>query len=635
MTIRGDVSYPGVEQTIDCQYTCGWSTSPGRVALTIAPQDVSRIQGTGDLVFNDGVNPPVPIADCQVVDLAAPQGNAGPLTLTLLDGRWRWDFGEISGKWNIPFDRSQTTPPLSTPLNPQGNQPVAPPDIPAEGQIREYTKKTAPELATLLLKAMKVKQYDLKGLDPKATPAVNWVAVNPAAALQQLATDLGCVVAFNPSTLAVSVAKQGEGGPLPGGQVVAEAPELRARPRPAKIRCYGAPDWVQFRISLLAAGVDFDGVVRPLDKLSYRPRDDDWTRIFPPRFAGLPTDEFLPGSRTYLDAEAAAQHSIYRYYLPCPFDDPTALLGKKNPVWDALQKLIEKKPDKQRPPPFAGITFAPRRRDEADKGSEPVWQPPRLLPVKCQSTADDLGRYAIVPAACYGRHTPPHRCRDNGDVRQLYGQTDFKTEVKSPFSIVDLGNDDQAVVFRDRIFAWKPDGRVYPAEIVIECACEIRYRSFQTYRTPFDLKLSNVPAGTGAAVILREDVRLKRIAFYGDDGTFQKFGDNATLAQKRADYYLKGESRKYELTAAGDATYPGLLPIYPDGAVMQVTWSISPPATRASLNTEHALYLPSYRDRLQEPAADLESNRRLHEQIQRTMPVVNLADFWFPNGQVL
>jgi hypothetical protein len=631
-TFRGDVSYPGVDQVTDCQYTCGWSTSPGRVALTIAPQDVSRIQGTGDLVFNDGINQPVPIADCQVVDLTAPAGVTGPLTLTLLDGRWRWDFGDVSGRWNIPFDRSQTVPPLEKPLDPTANQPVPPTTTPAEDQIREYTKKTAPELAKLLLKAMGVKSYDLGGLDPKATPSVNWVAVNPASALQQLATDLGCVVAFNPSTLAVKIAKQGEGGPLPGGQTVVESPELRARPRPSKIVCYGAPDRVQMRIPLLAAGLDFDGAVRPLDKLSYRPVDGDWRKVFPPHFAGLPPLGFLPGTRTTLDAVALARHSVYRYYLPCPFDHPddVALPGplkpRRNPVWEMLRERIDPRPWEQEAPPLPygltrGTPYGVRQRLKTII-LDIEWAMPRLLPVKNQATTDDLGRYAIAPAACYGRHTPPERCKVGVDVTQVYDQTDANTEVKTPFSIVDLGNDDQAIVFHRYVYAWKSDQRIYPAEIVIECACEIRYKSFQTYRTPFELKLNNVPSGTGAATIIREDVRFQRTVVYKDDGSIQGIGDNKTLTKKRADYYLKGESRKYELTAAGDATYPGLLGIYPDGAIMQVTWSTSPPTTRASMNTEHALYLPSYLDRLKEDAADLESTRRTREQLDAAMPPI-------------
>src|SRR5215468_2309282 len=101
----GDSSFPGVVQIIDCTYTCGWSTAPGRVVLEISPQDVSQINGTGDLVLADGINAPITFKDCQVVELQAPQGDAGPLILTLDDGRWKWDFSERSGRYNIPFDR--------------------------------------------------------------------------------------------------------------------------------------------------------------------------------------------------------------------------------------------------------------------------------------------------------------------------------------------------------------------------------------------------------------------------------------------------------------------------------------------------------------------------------------------------
>jgi hypothetical protein len=631
--LRPNATYPGVRQVLDCQYSVGWSTSPGRIALTIVPQDVSAIQGTGDLTFDDGLNPSVTIADCQVVDLVAPNGDAGPLTLTLLDGRWRWDFGEVWGRWNVHFDRSQTVPPLAQPLNPPANQPQPPPTpAPAEEQIREISRMVAPDLAKILLAAMKVKKYDLRGLDPKATPSVNWVAANPAAALQQLASDLGCVVAFNPSTLAVSIAKQGDGGPLPGGQTLVEAPELKARPRPSRIRCYGARDRVQMRIPLLAAGIDFDGAVKPLDKLSYRPVSGDWTGVFPPHFGGLPPAEKLSGKRTTLDAVALARRSVYLYYLPLMLDDPAVMPPgeaepNSNPVTRELEKLITARPAQkelpfgvQRWPPY-GVQIIHRGGRTAPPGIGRTWGNIRLLPVKNEVTTDDLGRYATAPAACYGRHSPPERCRVNGDVIQAYDQTTPETEVKVPFSIVDLGNDEQAVVFHQYVWALKsagPDrGKAKPAEIVIECACEIAYKSLQYYRTPFDLKLNNVPPGTGVATIIREDVRFQRTAFYDAGNKFTNIGDNKTLAEKRANYYLSGEARKYELSAAGDVTYPGFQTIYPDGAIMQVTWSLSPPTTRASMNTEHALYLPSFKDRLREDNADLEANRRAKEQIEK------------------
>jgi hypothetical protein len=257
-----------------------------------------------------------------------------------------------------------------------------------------------------------------------------------------------------------------------------------------------------------------------------------------------------------------------------------------------LRERIDPRPWEQEAPPLPygltrGTPYGVRQRLKTII-LDIEWAMPRLLPVKNQATTDDLGRYAIAPAACYGRHTPPERCKVGVDVTQVYDQTDANTEVKTPFSIVDLGNDDQAIVFHRYVYAWKSDQRIY----------------------------------TGAATIIREDVRFQRTVVYKDDGSIQGIGDNKTLTKKRADYYLKGESRKYELTAAGDATYPGLLGIYPDGAIMQVTWSTSPPTTRASMNTEHALYLPSYLDRLKEDAADLESTRRTREQLDAAMPPI-------------
>jgi hypothetical protein len=624
IVLSGTVSYPGVRAWMDCAYTIGWSVTPGRIVLTIPPQDVSEIQGTGNLMLSDGVNPPVKIADCVVVDLQAPQGDSGPLVLTLLDGRWRFDFSEISGRYNIPFERSQTIPPLAQPGSPGANQ-IQPPQAapPGEEAILPGSMRTAKELATLLLKAMKVKKYDLSGLDPKATPSVNWVAVNPAQALAQLAGDLGCIVAFNPSTLAVSVLKQGDGKDLPGGELQS-APDLKAKPRPETLRLRGAPDHVQMRVVLLAIGEDFDGAFRPLAKLSYRPVDGDWTKYEPGSWSALPSTGFLPGARTFQDAVELAARSVYLYYAPLYFADPAdvALLAanpervKVNPALEFIRKELNRKPP-VKPQQFAIVRPTTGKTAKADADFYDF----RLLPFGNLVTTDDIGRAGVIPARCFGKHSPPEYVKIGEKVALKYDDTTTATEVKVPFSIVDIGNGDQAIKFAKRVYARHSDGKVYPAEIVIECAVEFALSSGYWFRSGWDVKVgasgataarngTAVHGDTKVGVIVREDVKYQRTAQYNTGNTFKGFSHNEKVMQKRADYYLRGELRKYELVESGDATYPGIRLIPLDGAVMQVSWSISPPTTRASRSTEHALYIPSFEQRRSIENNTLEDQRR-------------------------
>jgi hypothetical protein len=65
----------------------------------------------------------------------------------------------------------------------------------------------------------------------------------------------------------------------------------------------------------------------------------------------------------------------------------------------------------------------------------------------------------------------------------------------------------------------------------------------------------------------------------------------------RANYYLDGMMKKYQVKAAQTVEYNQILPISLDGAVSQVTWQVgggSPVRTTASLNCEHATFVPPY-----------------------------------------
>jgi hypothetical protein len=79
----------------------------------------------------------------------------------------------------------------------------------------------------------------------------------------------------------------------------------------------------------------------------------------------------------------------------------------------------------------------------------------------------------------------------------------------------------------------------------------------------------------------------------------QGFGIDDTIA--RSNHYLVGAARKYETTAGDSRTYNGLVEIWLDGAIQQVTWSVGEPGgavTVASRNSEHSPWVAPYPARL-------------------------------------
>lgn len=601
-SLYGMAFWPGVRQVMSCTYTCSRGITPGTAILTIAPTDIGNIAEVGDLLITDGARSFV-LADCHIVEPSYSAGAGGQvMRLVIEDHRWRWRLRSlIAGHYNILEERYFDIPQIqaSSWQAIRGNEPHPPYIPPGEEPIRKETKKTAPELCRLLLDALGEPDAVITGIDPKATPAVNWDATPPAQALQALVEQFGCDIVYQCVSGQILIAKTGEGGPLPSGQLLEEAPSLSVKARPEKITLYGAPARFQWRFKLEAVGIDFDGTFLPIDKLSYKPTDGWTASTGPPEWPMLPgpltfggTDTQgrgnLPGKRTYYDAKAAAQHSVYRMYRI------------------TLKDVATNGPLVIRPPRGHGPEIKIKDRRQV-----------RLLPVKNDSTKDDVGRVVQWPATCYGRHTPPQVIRVGKDWLALFKDTDATTEVKVPFSI---DQEHQVIVFSQPVLARKPDGKVYPAEIVLETACEVLDPvTWAPFRYAKSITVQDGLPGTEAAIV-RDDVRYevvmqyKSVQVFKPDGSFDHWDtrtvgaiDNANQIALRADYYLVGESLRYLTAGAERRKYVGIQLIDPDGAIQQVTWSIGGTdlSTTASLGTEHNLYVPPFAERRRTEVVDL------------------------------
>ena len=76
--------------------------------------------------------------------------------------------------------------------------------------------------------------------------------------------------------------------------------------------------------------------------------------------------------------------------------------------------------------------------------------------------------------------------------------------------------------------------------------------------------------------------------------------DNTADLDRPAADYLDAANARHQGEEATDVTFAGIVPLEPDGAIRQITWSVGggqPATTRASRNSEHAEYLPPYPER--------------------------------------
>jgi hypothetical protein len=275
MPPTGLLSFPGVDQILSWSFTLSHGITPSAALVEIAPQfGLPAEVGTMVLSFGDVA---LEFADC-VLDSANVRRNEGGMivSLSILDRRWRWRFGQISGRYNI---RQQN------------------------GQLDASTEQSPQDLAGLLLDALGESDYDVSGLPNLPRPEIDWVYANPAHELAALAESLGCRVVLDLEGT-VSLQPAGEGSDLPDtGTQRTWNFGIDPPTRPDSLLLVGGPTRFQTMFTLEAVGQEVTGEIVPIDELSYMPA------------AGWQNESWLGFANvTDPSARAMARQTVYRWY---------------------------------------------------------------------------------------------------------------------------------------------------------------------------------------------------------------------------------------------------------------------------------------------------------------------------------
>ncbi len=265
--IKQECSWPGVVGVESCTGTVSHGIGPAAFVLTCYPQTAVP-NAFGTLVIGDGFRRVV-LRDCKVENLTGSADSSGQAyTLTILDRRWRWKTGVISGRYNQ--------------LDPRG-------------KLIPWTIRSPYELAELCLKAMGEKNYRIDlpaGLtraagqnlnrflalgenfpQSLANPPTVWDVIPPAVALARLADQYGCRVVWQPVADRVLVTPLGKGrAQLPNEPCESIAPAITQPAVPRAVGVAGAPVRIQMRLLLEAVGQEWDESWVPIDELSYAPQ---------------------------------------------------------------------------------------------------------------------------------------------------------------------------------------------------------------------------------------------------------------------------------------------------------------------------------------------------------------------------
>lgn len=264
--ISQSATWPGVLAVESCEYVCSHGITPGRAIMTTYPQAAAPAE-FGALTFSDGRRGVI-IPDCKMVNVTGSLTSQGQIyTLEIVDRRWRWQFGGISGNYNQKDDNGKLVP---------------------------WSIRSPQELAALLLAEMgevgarvilplgiprqagaDLDRYLRRGQNyPQAltNPEQVWDHTNPAQALARLAELWGCRIVYQVLSDRMLITPLGVGKAFPNVPSEVIAGNVQGAESPEFVGVFSTdPVKFQMRFLLEAVGREWDGTYVPIDQLSYAP----------------------------------------------------------------------------------------------------------------------------------------------------------------------------------------------------------------------------------------------------------------------------------------------------------------------------------------------------------------------------
>ncbi len=297
--LQGLAHFPGINQITDAIMSFTHGISPSVCTLTMAPQAHPVAEGgTLRFTFGDEV---VEFPGCKIDDGSLRWDSQGQKwLLQILDRRWQWAWGEISGYYNVRND---------------------------DGSILDGTEKTPQELATLCLEAVDEQGFNVGALPNDARPSVEWDVAVPMEALANLCDGLGCRVVLGLNNR-VTIAQAGVGAALPGGWIMEDELSVDPPEKPDELVIVLGPNRYQadFNLEAVAEDNDADNTIKLLDDLGYKP-SGGW---------GLPPAHANIEDR---DDQQLAQGSVFRMYrIVFPIIVPAYLGGQ---IADIRHLIVE------------------------------------------------------------------------------------------------------------------------------------------------------------------------------------------------------------------------------------------------------------------------------------------------------
>ncbi|HET6323895.1 MAG TPA: hypothetical protein VFG04_04275 [Planctomycetaceae bacterium] len=526
---QGIVTYPGLATFTKAEYVLSQGISPGKCTIELPQELVGELEPTGDLTV-EYANESIRLPNCLVDSAHIDQSEKGYIArVTILDRRWLWKLGYISGHYNLRLPSGQNAN--------EGFNSSAANQSDADGtDIRPGTEQSPQDLATLCLQAMNEQNYDVSALPNDPRPEVDWSYTNPAEALQSLCEGLGCRIVYWLADDSVKVVTIGQGQPLPDNGLQTFISQGVDPPNtPSSLKLVGGPWVYQGFIPLTAVGIDADGSIQEIDDLSYTPLLG-WENEVPGVFPSFTDDP---------EIRALVEKSIYRMWR---LDLPVRVPGQNAPTISDIRqlKLYKRLVDTHFDPNDSTKTVPklPEIRGSFDsRYAQTTKTPTSTHWVYTRGVNIDEDRWLII----------------TDDTLYSIADGDYvpaNIQIKIAYSVRDRNTWEFFRYTKD-----KQLNSAVPTPPRILRREDIFGKAVGSFDDQFNL--------TGFT-----------------DNT------NSDHLDQEADYYLQAAAQEYIEQDSFDVPYAGLVPIQVDGLIQQVTYTIaSGPGgstmTRASLATEH------------------------------------------------
>lgn len=608
------VEWPGLNTYFDAYMTLGHGIYPGVCIITCSAQD-NPIAAFGELVFHAG-NKAVRFPACRVdkLEMGLDPRRGRIWQITILDRRWRWQFGEIAGWYNVRL----------------GNL-----------SIRDDTVKTPAELAEMCLDAMGETDYDTSEMPDKLRPEVRWdPGVNPAEALYQLAEMTACriVPQFTNGVFdSVKIAPMGQGAALPPTDLEfnegCDTAEL-----PDKVGVRLGPTIFDVQLPLMPViGTDtFSNLPVNANTLfgvnlnaafvahRYPPPDPDALPTYDPEKVPQPYmlwREFPPVLHYIMQRQLGVW-----LWIPVPEQMPTSMQPNVYPKYAMWTHQMREKLQAEALKCYQiRLPFTIPGHGEITSHDQYILETDRAV------TYEDLQSGVIrrAPSFVYGSYTLPEGINSEAYWNQLhrpvnpkkpltyqggfsvdpenrlvrFGEPMYRNScleedyVQEGFNIFTpalrwtptaqalSASPDPATGQLYKCFFWEPAMMVLVTAIRLLDKSRTQVRYTRTTGITQAGKATTPPAGPMlTAWITQEDLQLRAEVEYktaaSDYWTNWITPKKVNLLNEKeckdnADYYLAANMQKYQTKTPQRARYPGLFPVQLDGAIEQVTYSSS------------------------------------------------------------